>query len=228
MPSFSTTFSLYSPLLFFFLNDTAPPEIYSLSLHDALPISARTALAAAFDRRQDLGAEAMLAAEFCEQRDVARLAMTEAEVRADFDHGGAELLRDDLAHELERRQTGKLAREGQDHEQVDSLLFDQPDLALERREQLRGPFRREEPRRVRFKRDRGRHHSRLPRRLDDAPEQPLVSKVDAVKIADGHHARSAQRLKFVEGSDDAHRLKKSSVISSALKISVRQRRRVRA
>src|SRR2546425_12073477 len=27
-------------LLFFFLNDTAPPEIYTLSLHDALPISA--------------------------------------------------------------------------------------------------------------------------------------------------------------------------------------------
>src|SRR3989442_8923276 len=26
---------------FFFLNDTAPPEIYSLSLHDALPICLR-------------------------------------------------------------------------------------------------------------------------------------------------------------------------------------------
>ena len=25
--------------LFFFFNDTAPPEIYTLSLHDALPIS---------------------------------------------------------------------------------------------------------------------------------------------------------------------------------------------
>src|SRR6266404_9438276 len=28
--------------LFFFLNDTAPTEIYTLSLHDALPISQRT------------------------------------------------------------------------------------------------------------------------------------------------------------------------------------------
>src|SRR5262245_66190055 len=29
----------YLFLLFFFFNDTAPPEIYTLSLHDALPIS---------------------------------------------------------------------------------------------------------------------------------------------------------------------------------------------
>src|SRR5205807_8741214 len=29
-----------SPLLFFFFNDTATTEIYTLSLHDALPISA--------------------------------------------------------------------------------------------------------------------------------------------------------------------------------------------
>src|SRR3989475_4238965 len=29
--------------LFFFFNDTAPPEIYPLSLHDALPICARQA-----------------------------------------------------------------------------------------------------------------------------------------------------------------------------------------
>src|SRR5438034_2346794 len=29
-------------LLFFFFNDTATPEIYTLSLHDALPISAQT------------------------------------------------------------------------------------------------------------------------------------------------------------------------------------------
>ena len=27
----------------FFCNDTAPPEVYTLSLHDALPISARRA-----------------------------------------------------------------------------------------------------------------------------------------------------------------------------------------
>src|SRR5260221_6950004 len=31
-----------SPLSFFFFNDTATTEIYTLSLHDALPISART------------------------------------------------------------------------------------------------------------------------------------------------------------------------------------------
>src|SRR5207248_4742375 len=37
---------LYSPLtsfFFFFFNDTAPTEIYTLSLHDALPISMRFA-----------------------------------------------------------------------------------------------------------------------------------------------------------------------------------------
>src|SRR2546428_4612858 len=34
-------------LLFFFFNDTATTEIYTLSLHDALPISARQPLARA-------------------------------------------------------------------------------------------------------------------------------------------------------------------------------------
>src|SRR6266480_6996685 len=32
---------MYCTLLFFFFNDTATTEIYTLSLHDALPISAR-------------------------------------------------------------------------------------------------------------------------------------------------------------------------------------------
>src|SRR2546429_9890322 len=34
--------SLYFLSLFFFFNDTATTEIYTLSLHDALPISSRT------------------------------------------------------------------------------------------------------------------------------------------------------------------------------------------
>src|SRR5207253_9063525 len=33
---------LYPLLFFFFFNDTAPTEIYTLSLHDALPISTAT------------------------------------------------------------------------------------------------------------------------------------------------------------------------------------------
>src|SRR5436305_14276233 len=35
------SFSFYVVLSFFFFNDTATTEIYTLSLHDALPISAR-------------------------------------------------------------------------------------------------------------------------------------------------------------------------------------------
>src|SRR2546430_10391650 len=35
-------YSLYSLSVFFFFNDTATTEIYTLSLHDALPISAYT------------------------------------------------------------------------------------------------------------------------------------------------------------------------------------------
>src|SRR5438874_5264686 len=34
-------------LVFFFFNDPAPPEIYTLSLHDALPIYTRTSSASA-------------------------------------------------------------------------------------------------------------------------------------------------------------------------------------
>src|SRR5689334_25026083 len=42
-PSLMPTFLLLSSLLlfFFFFNDTATTEIYTLSLHDALPISCR-------------------------------------------------------------------------------------------------------------------------------------------------------------------------------------------
>src|SRR5258707_129826 len=36
----SSLFFPYTPLFFFFFNDTATTEIYTLSLHDALPISA--------------------------------------------------------------------------------------------------------------------------------------------------------------------------------------------
>src|SRR5437016_13812953 len=41
--SYSTQSHSYSPLFchFFFFNDTATTEIYTLSLHDALPISSR-------------------------------------------------------------------------------------------------------------------------------------------------------------------------------------------
>src|SRR5438132_4692951 len=37
-------FSYFLLFLFFFFNDTAPTEIYTLSLHDALPISHRLSL----------------------------------------------------------------------------------------------------------------------------------------------------------------------------------------
>src|SRR5438128_5609453 len=37
----------YSLVFFFFFNDTPPPEIYTLSLHDALPIFADSSLAPA-------------------------------------------------------------------------------------------------------------------------------------------------------------------------------------
>src|SRR2546422_8980015 len=43
MTCFLSTFLLPRPVLFFFFNDTATTEIYTLSLHDALPISVRQA-----------------------------------------------------------------------------------------------------------------------------------------------------------------------------------------
>src|SRR5256886_9646956 len=42
---------MFSYAFFFFLNDTAPPEIYTLSLHDALPISPRRRSRTAGHRR---------------------------------------------------------------------------------------------------------------------------------------------------------------------------------
>src|SRR2546430_17271379 len=40
--------ALYTVLCFFFFNDTATTEIYTLSLHDALPISPLPALSSGF------------------------------------------------------------------------------------------------------------------------------------------------------------------------------------
>src|SRR3712207_8146049 len=48
-----------STYILFFFNDTATPEIYTLSLHDALPISKRFAAAAAHDVGRRLEHEAL-------------------------------------------------------------------------------------------------------------------------------------------------------------------------
>src|SRR6266487_5272334 len=45
--SFAVLFASANCTIFFFFNDTAPSEIYTLSLHDALPISRRHAITAA-------------------------------------------------------------------------------------------------------------------------------------------------------------------------------------
>src|SRR5256885_6936806 len=42
LSDYSTICSAQTPLFFFFFNDTATTEIYTLSLHDALPISPAT------------------------------------------------------------------------------------------------------------------------------------------------------------------------------------------
>jgi len=44
---FPFLFYLFSFIFFFFFNDTATTEIYTLSLHDALPISSATPTASA-------------------------------------------------------------------------------------------------------------------------------------------------------------------------------------
>src|SRR5689334_24662136 len=46
-----TLFAPSSPSVFFFFNDTATTEIYTLSLHDALPISTRRCTSAARSSR---------------------------------------------------------------------------------------------------------------------------------------------------------------------------------
>src|SRR5206468_11704671 len=49
MSFYVATMSLFYFSFLFFFNDTAPTEIYTLSLHDALPISPRVAGARAVD-----------------------------------------------------------------------------------------------------------------------------------------------------------------------------------
>src|SRR6266404_3493555 len=47
------------PAFFFFFNDTATTEIYTLSLHDALPISSTAASCPAFDSARQMSAKSM-------------------------------------------------------------------------------------------------------------------------------------------------------------------------
>src|SRR5690242_20928192 len=66
---------MYIPIfLFFFFNDTAPTEIYTLSLHDALPISRHAAAARHPARRSERGRGCVARAHRCgrSHRDPAR------------------------------------------------------------------------------------------------------------------------------------------------------------
>ena len=48
-------FGVFGVFVCFFFNDTATTEIYTLSLHDALPISLSTATVATIKKSADLG-----------------------------------------------------------------------------------------------------------------------------------------------------------------------------
>src|SRR5437764_1784332 len=65
--------SIYLTRFFFFFNDTAPPEIYTLSLHDALPIFRNADLADIVQRRGKLDGLGLVVAEAHRAGDEARV-----------------------------------------------------------------------------------------------------------------------------------------------------------
>src|SRR3712207_9591194 len=88
---------------FFFFNDTATTEIYTLSLHDALPICHRAAreplvVARGFDLL-DVHAHLALGGDG-DQRDVVRVRQVEAQGRRRFEPGRSE----EHTSELQSRQ----------------------------------------------------------------------------------------------------------------------------
>ena len=93
-----------------------------------------------------------------------------------------------LAHELRGREAGQFAGERQHHEELDSQAFDQSNLPFQRRQQLGRPFRRDHSGGMRFERNSRGHGPQVSRPLHDTSQQFLVSQVDAVKVADSHHA----------------------------------------
>src|SRR5258708_37664231 len=64
---FSPSFTLLSSFFFFFFNDTATTEIYTLSLHDALPIS----LSVVYEGLHELGDRRVDRLSVCEVRSMA-------------------------------------------------------------------------------------------------------------------------------------------------------------
>src|SRR3989441_6131962 len=86
---------MFRLLIFFFFNDTATTEIYTLSLHDALPIylgvHADPRLREALEPREDLGGDARAPEQRVTQRRVGRV------------HGDVERREPLLDDALERR-----------------------------------------------------------------------------------------------------------------------------
>src|SRR2546427_12455110 len=96
--------------VFFFFNDTATTEIYTLSLHDALPISRSAAVG--LERR--IGSECRVGEDDADEREGAELGVDEHRVLADPAEPGA--LRE-LA--LDRKST----RLNSSHSQISYAVF---------------------------------------------------------------------------------------------------------
>src|SRR3989449_8359511 len=101
------------PLFFFFFNDTATTEIYTLSLHDALPIFARHAAEHVVIQARDQGRE--LGAARCVEprlRGVFRRGLRRVELHhslaVEVQHGGEETMRQRFSESRSEEHTSEL------------------------------------------------------------------------------------------------------------------------
>src|SRR5829696_3046163 len=135
--------------------------------------------------------------------------VTEAEVLPHHHGGRVQLLHHHDVHELGRAQPAELGAEGQHAQHVDAELRHDVGLAAQFGQHRRVGAGTDHLARVRVE---GQHHRRqaaLPGALHRPPDELLVTAVDAVEDADGHHAATPPRRCVVEATPALHRTLRS-------------------
>jgi len=130
--------------------------------------------------------------------------MAEAEIVADHDRPRAEALHQNPLHEITRLQIGQAAIETQQQHPVDSRPLQQAQFAAKPGNARRRRLRRKELARRRLEHHHRRWQAKLPRQGQQAPDQGLMTQVQAVEIADRYDAAAVAGRQVVQAADQLH------------------------
>ena len=151
----------------------------------------RGALAGGFDGMQRFGFEAMLLAELLQQREIAGAAGAETEIVADQHITRIQAANQDALHEFFRRQRGEGFAEAADMHMRDAERAQDFQLLAQRGQPRRRRIGREDFTRMRLEGQHGGQCANRGRARGQPRQHGLVTKMNAVEIADGHGVGAA-------------------------------------